>query len=299
MSNLKTLITGASGLLGSYLIPHFQQEEIPVSIIGRKKTQNTDSFVWDIEKKIIPEDALKDTGTIIHLAGAGISDKRWTKSYKKEIIDSRVKSANLIFEKLKHEKHNVKTYISASAIGYYGENGNTWVEEGIQYNNGFLSETCRIWEDSALQFEKLGIRVVIIRIGLVLAKNGGVLPAIALPVKLFAGAPLGSGKQYMSWIHIEDLCHMFSFAVKNEKIRGVYNAVAPGPVTNKEFTKEIASTLHRPVWPVNVPAVLLKLILGEKAAIVLDGQRVSSEKIRMTGFEFKHTELKKVLKELL
>lgn len=299
MSNPKTLITGASGLLGSYLIPHFQQEEIPVSVIGRKKTPFSDSFVWDPEKKTMQTDALKETGTIIHLAGAGISNKRWTKSYKKEIIESRVNGANLIFEKLKNEKHSVKTYISASAIGYYGENGNTWVEEGFHYREGFLGETCRLWEDSAMQFEKLGLRVVILRIGLVLAKNGGVLPAIAQPVKFFAGAPLGNGKQYMSWIHINDLCRMFSFAVKNERLRGVYNAVAPGPVTNKEFTKNIASILHRPVWPLNVPALLLKLLLGEKAAIVLDGQRVSSEKIRMAGFEFKHTDLNKVLKELL
>ena len=149
------------------------------------------------------------------------------------------------------------------------------------------------------QREVIGIRVVIYRIGIVLAKEGGALPPLVKQVKYFAGAPLGTGTQYMSWIHINDLCRMFLFAITNNKLHGAYNAVAPGPVTNKSFIKEIASIFHKPLWPINIPAFILRLILGEKSDIVLNGQRVSSEKIRMTGFEFLHVDFRKVLHELL
>ena len=243
--------------------------------------------------------AFKDTGTIIHLAGAGIADKRWTPSYKRQILESRIQSAELLFESLKKMPGHVHTFISASAVGFYGDSGDAWVDEGFHSKDDFLGTVCREWEKSARRFETLGIRIVILRIGIVLAKDGGALPPLALPVKLFAGAPLGSGNQYLSWIHINDLVRIFYFAVKNKKMHGVYNAVAPGPVTNKTITREIASVIKRFVWPFRIPAFILKMILGEKATIVLEGQRASSEKIRMSGFEFNHSDLHKTLKELL
>ncbi len=293
------LITGGSGFLGSQIMNHLQLKGMKVSTLGRKKNNSGSSFLWDIKNKKMDPDSLSGIGTIIHLAGAGIADKRWTRSYKKEIIDSRIKSISLLFDTLKSVPNSVHTVISASAIGFYGDSGDVWVEEDFHAPEDFLGETCIEWEKASQRFEELGIRVVIFRIGLVLDKNHGVLPAISLPVKLFVGSPLGTGKQYMSWIHIEDLYRMFSFAVDEKKMHGIYNAVAPKPVTNDSFIKLIGKIIHRPIWPFNVPSFILKLILGEKAVIVLNGQRVSSEKIRMAGFNFIHTDLEKTLTLLL
>ena len=293
------LITGGSGFLGSHIFQHLQSKGFKVSTLGRKVNNSGSSYLWDIENKKMDPASLSDIGTIIHLAGAGIADKRWTNSYKKEIIDSRIKSTALLYDTLKSVPNSVHTVISASAIGYYGDTGDDWVEEDFHAPEDFLGETCREWEKASERFKELGIRVVIFRIGLVLDKSRGVLPAISLPVKLFVGAPLGTGKQYMSWIHREDLCRMFSFAVDEKKMQGVYNAVAPKPVTNDSFIKLTGKIIHRPIWPFNVPSFILKLILGEKAVIVLNGQRVSSEKIRMAGFNFIHTDLEKTLTLLL
>ncbi len=244
--------------------------------------------------------ALSGVDTIIHLAGSGIADKWWTSTYKKEIISSRSLSARLLFDTLKKTPgHTVRTFISASGVGYYGDSGAAWVDEMFRAKEDFMGMVCTEWEKAAHEFESLGIRVVIFRTGIVLAKDGGALPELAKPVRLFAGAPLGDGKQYLSWIHIEDLCRIYAFAISNEKLFGTFNAVSPRPGTNKDFTKEVASILNRPVWPFNIPSFLLKMILGEKAAIVLEGQRVSSEKIRLAGFEFLHSDLSKTLKELL
>ncbi len=295
----KVLITGGNGFLGSHLIPHLKSMGKEVSVLGRKLNSSVSSYLWDVEKRSMDVSCFSGAGTIIHLAGAGIADKRWTNSYKKEIVNSRVDSATLLFEKLKSTPNRVNTFISASAVGYYGDTGDVWIEEDFRAPEDFMGTTCMEWEKAARQFETLGLRVVIFRIGLVLAKNGGVLPALALPVKLFAGAPLGNGRQYMSWIHINDLCRLFNFAIDKNNIHGIYNAVSPGPVTNQIFIKKIGSAIHRPVWPFNIPSFLLKIFLGEKAAIVLNGQRVSNEKIRMAGFNFLHTDLDKCLTELL
>ena len=293
------LITGGSGFLGSHIFQHFQSKGFKVSTLSRKVNNSGSSYLWDIENKKMDPASLSDIGTIIHLAGAGIADKRWTNSYKKEIIDSRIKSTALLYDTLKSVPNSVHTVISASAIGYYGDTGDVWVEEDFHAQEDFLGKTCMEWEKASQRFKESGIRVVIFRIGLVLDKNRGVLPAISLPVKLFAGAPLGNGKQYMSWIHIEDLCRMFYFALGEKKMHGTYNAVAPKPVTNDSFIKLIGKIIHRPIWPFNVPSFILKLILGEKAVIVLNGQRVSSEKIRKAGFNFIHSDLEKTLTLLL
>ena len=154
-------------------------------------------------------------------------------------------------------------------------------------------------KEAAKQFEALGIRVVIFRIGLILAKDGGALPIIAFPVKIFVGSPLGNGKQYISWIHVDDLCRMFSFAIENKSVHGTFNAVAPAPVTNYEFMNLVGKSINRFIWPLKVPSFIIKIILGEKASLLLDSHRVSSEKIRMTGFNFKHIDLQKNLLELL
>ena len=295
----KVLITGGTGLIGQHLSEYLGKSNYDVSVLSRKKHGNK-SFLWDIDAQTMDEEALDGVDSIVHLAGSGIADKRWTDSYKKEIIESRVSSARLILETIKKSpNHSVKTFISASGVGYYGDSEDAWVDEMFRAKDDFMGTVCSKWEEAAHKFEALGIRVVILRTGIVLAKEGGALPELTKPIRLFAGAPLGDGKQYLSWIHIEDMIRLYEFAITNEKLNGVFNASSPKPATNKEFTKTIASVIHRPVWPFNVPAFVLQMLLGEKAAIVLEGQRATSEKIRMAGFEFKHVDLKKALEELL
>lgn len=294
------LITGGTGLIGSHLIPLFEAAGHHVSLLSRTKASVAiQTFQWDPERGYIDPTALLNTDTIINLAGAGIADKRWTNSYKRKILQSRVNSANLLYETLKNTNHSVKTVISASAVGYYGDTGETWVDEAAHPIDNFLGTTCVQWEKTVRQIESLGIRVVILRIGVILAKNGGALPAMSLPVKLFLGAPLGTGNQYIPWIHIDDLCSIFSFAVQNEKLHGVFNAVAPGPVQNKFFMKQLARVLKRPLWPFPVPEFLMRMILGQKADIVLNGQRATCEKIRLAGYKFKTTDLDTALRSLL
>ena len=296
----KILISGGSGFLGSKLIPHLKSKGYDCSILSRKIESGISSFHWDIKRQTIDLNAFDQCNTIIHLAGAGLANKRWTNSYKNEIKESRIKSAQLLFDSLKKlPQHRIQTFISASAIGYYGNTGDTWVEEDFHGTEDFLGEICTAWEKASHQFEQLGIRVVIFRIGLVLDRKEGILPALAIPAKFFLGACLGSGKQFMSWIHHEDLIRMFSHAIEHKDMHGVYNAVAPGPVIQHEFLRTLCSAIHRPLWPFPVPGFLLNLFLGEKASLVLDGQRVSSEKIRMTDFHFQHTDLRKTLSELV
>jgi uncharacterized protein len=294
------LITGGTGLIGSHLIPRFEAEGKIISVLSRTpKHKAIATFQWDPDANQIDTAAFENVNTIIHLAGAGIADKRWTPSYKKKIVDSRVKSTDLLYRTLKTQKHSVRTFISASAVGYYGDTGDSWVDENTHPIDDFLGTTCVQWEKSVRQMETLGIRTVILRQGVILDRKAGALPTMAKPVRLLLGARLGSGDQYVPWIHMEDLSSIFSFAVNNEKMHGVFNAVAPGPIPNKYFMKAIAKTLGKPLWPIGVPAFALRMILGEKADIVLNGQRVSSEKIRMAGYKFKHTDVMEALKTLL
>lgn len=285
----KILISGGAGLLGSHLIHLLKSRSISSSILSRrKKFEDAHSFHWDTKQMTIDSKAFDNCSSIIHLAGAGIADKRWTPQRKKEILDSRVQSTNLLFESLKNRTHSIKTIVSASAIGIYGDGASVWKNEESSIDSGFLQDTCVAWENSVKRFEELGIRVVILRIGVVLTPEGGALPQMALPVKLFVGAPLGSGKQFISWIHIDDLSRIFLSAIENSAMRGVYNAVGSNPVSNKEFYQALAAKLGRPLWPIHVPAFVLRLILGEKSDIVLSGQRVSNAKLLKAGFNFNY-----------
>ena len=248
---------------------------------------------------MIEEGAIENADYIIHLAGAGIADKRWTNKRKKEIADSRIKTANLLYEKVKASNVILKAFISASAIGYYGTvtTDKIHTEDNLPARD-FLGKTCQLWEKAAGQFSSLDIRTVKIRIGVVLARDGGALPKMALPVKLFAGAPIGSGNQYMPWIHVDDLCNIFIKVIESEEMNGIYNAVSPNHTTNKELTKAIAEILNKPLILPNVPAWFLKLIFGEMAGILLNGSRVSSEKIVREGVEFKYPELERALRDI-
>ncbi len=295
------LITGASGLIGNHLTSLLIKKGYHVIHLSRSKPENSNitTFLWDIKKQTIDEHALQEADHLIHLAGAGIADKKWTGSRKKEIIDSRVQSIHLLFKTIQKNNKRLKTFISASGVGIYG----AITSEKVFYENDppaedFLGITCKQWEGAAETIAKLEIRTVKIRTGVVLAEKGGALERIAKPVKLFCGAALGSGNQYVPWIHIDDICRIYLKAIEDESMHGAYNACAPEHVTNKSLTKEIAQVLHKPLVLPNIPAFLLRLFFGEMAKIVLEGSRVSCKKIEQKGFLFKYDTLNKALVNL-
>ena len=297
---MNVLITGGTGFLGRHLITQFQEKGHVISVLSRTplKKKSVKSFYWNPAVQEMDENALKETESIIHLAGASLADGGWTEKRKKEIMDSRVKSGELLFEKLKQNRQHIKTFISASAIGIYGNTGDIWVDESSPPSNDFIGEVCKEWEAIAGKIASLGIRVVVLRIGIVLGKDGGALPVFAKPVRFFVGAALGSGNQYMSWIHINDLCRIFMKASEDDSMHGIINAVAPNPRTNKEFTKTLAQALRKPLFMPHVRSFALKLFMGEKASIALDSQRVSSKKLRLTGFQFQFRDLYEALKNI-
>ncbi|MES2286070.1 MAG: TIGR01777 family oxidoreductase [Bacteroidota bacterium] len=298
---LNILISGGTGLVGKHLSKKLKEKGYSVAVLSRtsKKNMNIPTYSWDIEKKQIDKEALETADCIIHLAGASIAEKRWTAKRKQLIIDSRVKSGQLIFDKVKESKNKLKVFISASAIGYYGAiTSDKIFTEADSPANDFLGETCKQWERSADRFEELGIRTVKIRTGVVLSKQGGALEKMTATVKMGIGSPLGSGKQYMPWIHIDDLCGIYIKAIEDSQMKGAYNAVAPNHKTNSDFTKEIARVLKKPLWLPNVPSILLKIIFGSMSAMILKGSRVSSEKIKAAGYNFLFPDLEKALADL-
>lgn len=294
------LITGASGLIGTRLTGLLLQKGYSVSHVGRsRRIDKVKSFVWDVNKKVIEPGTLKGITTVIHLAGAGVAEKRWTSERKKEILESRTKSSALLYEELKRGHHTVTSVISASAIGYYGIHTDGMVcSETSPPGNDFLADVTKQWEESVDRISTLNIRVTKLRIGIVLSEKGGTLKELAKPIKLFAGGPLGSGDQEISWIHIDDLCSMFIKAVEDEKMNGAFNAVGPHPVTNRELTKEIARALKKPLLLPFIPGFVLKILLGEMAEIVLTGAKVSSEKIQQEGFTFQFKTVEAALQNL-
>ncbi|HEY5691724.1 MAG TPA: TIGR01777 family oxidoreductase [Cyclobacteriaceae bacterium] len=295
------LITGASGLLGTRLTELLLQKVYQVSHLSRSKSEGPiPTFTWNVAEQEIESEALDQKDAIIHLAGAGIADKRWTVKRKKEILDSRVKSTELLFEALKREKHQVKTFVSASAIGIYGFAGSEIVfDEDSEPADDFLAAVVKEWETAVDKIESLGIRVVKIRIGILLSEQGGALKEMMQPIKWGVGSPLGSGKQFLSWIHIDDVCQMFMKAIEDELMHGGYNAVGPNPATNKELTIALAKVLKKPLLLPNVPSFILKIVLGEMADLVLKGSKVSSDKIQKAGHKFLFPKLEEALRDLL
>jgi uncharacterized protein len=239
---------------------------------------------------------LNQTDHIIHLAGAGIGDKRWSALRKEEILNSRVKSGMLLYHRCMENGIHLKSFVTASAVGFYGD-GESFSETDPA-GKGFLASVCEQWEQVADLFEKAGVRTVKIRTGIVLAADGGILPRMALPVRMGLGTPLGSGKQYIPWIHPDDLCHIYWQAIKNTSWTGAYNAVAPESVSNRTFTKELAKLFHKPYWPIAIPSFLLKLALGARSELLLKGSRVTSVRLSESGFHFKFEKLEPALKDL-
>lgn len=299
---MKILITGATGLIGTHLSKTLLREGHTIHFLTTSRTkitseENHHGFYWDPAKGELDASAMEGVSAIIHLAGATVS-KRWTRAYKEKILNSRLESAALLYSFLKSNPHKVTHFISASGVGIYPSNDNIHTETTTETDTGFLAEVVKAWEGSAHRFETLGIMVSIVRTGVVLASGGGALKEMAKPVRTGFGAALGSGKQWQSWIHINDMVRIYTEVLKNGW-PGIYNAAAPNPVTNRELTVEIARAMGKRIWFPNVPAFVLRLILGEMADIVLDGQRVSSEKLQSRGFEFKYPELYTALQDLL
>lgn len=302
MENVKNiLITGGSGLIGTRLTELLLSKGYQVSCLGRTiKTQHVKTFLWNIDEQRIEENAFLNVHTIIHLAGAGISDKRWTQKRKQEILESRTKSTRLLKDELNKRTHHIKNFISASAIGYYGfEDYEKEFVESDKPGKDYTAKVTHEWENEVDKIATLGLRVVKIRTGIVLSNQGGALTKLARPIKLMAGAPLGSGKQYLSWIHIDDLCNIYIKGIEDNSMEGAFNAAAPNPVTNKMFTQVLAKVLHKPLFLPNVPAFVLKLIVGEMAEIVINGAKVSSNKIQKAGFNFQFKTLQSALNNLL
>ena len=298
----RILITGGTGLVGKRLTQLLLKKGYQISYLSRSK-QNIDQvkvYQWNIKENQLDEEALQNADYIIHLAGAGVADKSWTRERKKVILESRTESTNLLFNYLKKLNLKPQAFISASAIGYYGLNTEEiLLSEDCPPGKDFLADVTFKWEKSVEQIATLGIRTTKLRIGIVLSNQGGALSKIIQPIHFGAGAALGSGQQYMSWIHINDLCRMFIYALENDTISGIYNAVAAKPVTNAEFTNLAAKILHRPLLLPNVPAFALKVMLGEMAGIVLGGNKVSNQKILDAGFTLNYELLQDALEDLL
>lgn len=286
----KVLITGGSGLIGQYLSKILLQYGFEVAILGRKKISipSVKSYTWDIPNQIIEEGALQGTAHLIHLAGAGIADKRWTADRKKVILESRTKPVELLAQQIQQKGIQLKSFVSASGISYYGDDtGEQKHTESDHPGNSFLAEVTQQWENVAESIQKLGIRTVLLRTGIVLSKHGGALEKMTLPARFGLGSPLGSGKQWMSWIHIHDLCQMYSTAMTDKTWNGTYNAVAPQPVRNEEFMKVVCKALGRPLWLPNAPTFALKMMLGEMSEVVLGSNNVVNERIeKETDFHY-------------
>ncbi len=301
-SIMKVLITGGSGLVGSELTKQLKSRGHEVVWLSRTAgiKNNVTCYAWDYKNNFIDPAAFSGVTHIVHLAGAGVFDKRWSETYKKEIYDSRIKTTKLLAEKTVGIA-GLQAFVSGSAIGIYGNSMNDrMLEENTPAGNDFLAEVTKDWEDATALFEQRSVRTVKIRTGIVLAKHAGALPAMITPIKYGIGSPLGTGKQIISWIHIKDLCGIFAKAAEDESMHGAYNGAAPYPVSNEEFTKTAAIILHKPLVLPNVPAFAMNIVLGkEKAASVIEGIAVSALRIQKQGFAFKYPRLKEALSDLL
>ncbi|MFH4967576.1 TIGR01777 family oxidoreductase [Gaetbulibacter sp. M240] len=301
---MRVLITGATGLIGSHVVARCKENNIQVHYLTTSKAKIKNSndykgFYWNTDTAAIDKACFEGVDAIIHLAGASVS-KRWTSAYKKEILDSRIKSTHLLIQSLIGEEHTIKQIVSASAIGIYPDSLVHYYDENFTDFNAdsFLPLVVNKWEAAVDDFKELGISVSKIRIGLVLAEDGGALPTLVKPIKYGIGAAFGSGKQWQSWIHIHDLSKMF-LTVLEDELTGVFNGVAPNPVTNNDLVTMAAKVLNKPLVLPNIPKFVMHVLLGEMHTILFESQRVSSKKIQEEGFQFKYHRLKPALENLL
>ncbi len=294
------LIAGGSGLIGKRLTLLLKQRGYEVNWLSRSPEKEIEikTFGWDPAKATIDPAALQKADYIINLAGSGIADKRWTEARKKDIIDSRVQSGDLFLKSFSENRGTVKAYISASAIGFYGDRGNDLMTEISAPGTGFLSIRTIEWEKPPLKIAATGLRTVRIRIGIVLAAKGGALPQLKFPFNFRTGVYFSDGQAWYSWIHIDDLCHIFIKAIEDDQMNGVYDAVSPEPVTGKEMIKNIGKALGGFYLYLSMPSFLLRLFMGEMADVVLNSTKVSAQKIRDAGFAFQFPNVLDALKNI-
>lgn len=300
---MKVLVTGATGLVGTELVSLLLKKGIYINYLTTsedkiQQEERYNGFLWNPDNGEIDSAAIEDVDAIIHLAGATIA-KRWTKGYKQEILESRIISTNMLYNVLKNTPNEVKQFICASAIGIYPDSRTeVYSEDEIRVDNSFLGKVTEKWEEAVNQIERLGISVAKVRTGLVLSGKGGALPEMAKPAKFGLGAAFGDGEQYQSWIHIRDLVHIYYY-ILTEELDGIYNAVAPYPVSQNTLMKAIADVLDKPYFMPNIPKFVMQLALGEMHILLLSSQNVSARKILDEGFQFRYLSLEKALKSAL
>jgi len=296
------LIAGGSGTIGTALTEILRNDNYNVSWLttSQKQKEGVSIFQWDPTAGNMEEKALQNTDYIINLAGADIGEKKWTRERKKILRESRIKSTELLVKKVSEKNVPLKAFVCASATGYYGyDSGSVEKKEGSRFGDDFLATLVKEWEAAADEFQNIGIRTVKLRTGLVLEKTRGVWPRFEKVIKWGLAAALGSGDQYMSWIHIDDVCRIYKMALESESMTGVYNVVAPNPATNKEFVKTAAKILNKPAFLPNVPSFVMKLMYGELASALLGSSRVSCEKLAQEGFEYRYSNLEDAMKTLV
>jgi uncharacterized protein (TIGR01777 family) len=298
------LITGGSGLVGRKLSAFLIEKGYQVLWLSRQRDVKADIpiYRWNFQQKEIDRQSIEKADVIIHLAGENLAEGSWTKSKKQRIVESRVKTAEFLLEITESVHKKPEVFISASAIGYYGMGAEEKIfsEDDDSSEDDFLSFTCQKWESAAFEFKKkLNIRTVVLRTGFVMAKNSKAFKKMTLPVRFGLGATLGTGRQYFSWIHIDDLCRIYLKSIEDIEMQGVFNAVAPEFTTNSNFMKTLSKMMKRPFFMPKIPSFLIRLMLGEAAGMVLGGSRISVKKIQNAGFPFQFGTLEKALRNVL
>ncbi len=299
---MKILITGGTGLVGMHLSRMLREKGHQVSHLSRTANLQAEfpAYRWDIEEEFVDAKALQQADHIVHLAGASIVGKRWSPSQKQRILDSRVKSIQLLARQIQASGASIQSFISASAVGYYGNTGDMIVTEASPAgDSGFLVESCELWEQAVEDVAALGIRAVRMRIGIVLSVLDGALPKILLSFKANAGTWFGDGSQYYPWVHIDDVARMFVKAIEDDTLQGAYNATAPNPVSNKDFVKILAKALDKKALLVPTPAFVMRIAMGEMADTVLHGSRVIPQRMIDAGFEFKFDDLEAAFRDVI
>lgn len=298
----RILLAGGTGFIGKHLISNLEENGYELSVLTRRQLTdepNVKYYHWDVLKGLIDEKAFENVGTIVNLTGANIGAKRWTEKRKKVIVNSRVDPINLLFHYVSKNSYPIKSFISASAVGYYGaiSTNQIFTEESKKNENDFLASVCQKWENAAHGFEKSGCRVAILRQGVVLGKDGGIYKKLAPFVKCGINPAVGNGKQYLPWIDVRDLINLYLFLLENNTLRGVFNAVSSEHVTMNHFAKKLQLSFGKKSILPNAPPFIIKLLFGEKSSMVLEGSRVSNKKVKGTGFEFLYDNLEKSMEK--
>lgn len=299
---MRALVTGATGFVGDRLLAHLQNPVV-LSRDGAKAEKELEkfgvrAFSWNPTTEPAPAEAFAGIDTVFHLAGESVASGRWTSAKKIRMRESRIAGTRNLVLALAALPVKPKVLVSASAVGYYGDRGDEILDESATPAGDYLAELCQGWEREALAAKAHGIRVVTIRIGIVLGPKGGALAKMLTPFYLGAGAPLGSGKQYMPWIHLEDLVRMMLFAAEHENVHGALNGTAPSPVTNREFTKTLGRAIHRPTFMPPVPGFMLNIMFGEFGSILLNSQRAIPKAAEQAGFKFEYPQLESALQNV-